>query len=115
MAQSPQPAALPADFAELEPFARHWCLPTERERYAARLESTIEEMQALYDAVAARLDDALAYCDRFPLDGLPDEAARLLQMLHSFVMVSFPIEAYGQPRIPDVGDAHLDRVVEPPL
>ena len=30
-------ALLPAEFAELEPFADEWCLPTERERYAQRL------------------------------------------------------------------------------
>jgi hypothetical protein len=33
---------LPADFADLEPFSE-WALPTERERYAKRLASSIHE------------------------------------------------------------------------
>jgi hypothetical protein len=116
MTRSPQSAAaLPAGFAELEPFASHWCLPTERERYAKRLASSIDEMQALYDAVAPRLDDALAHCDQFPLEDLPDDTSRLLQLLHSFVMVSFPVEVYRHPHIPEIGDARLDRVAEPSL
>jgi hypothetical protein len=104
---------LPAEFAELEPFARHWCLAAERERYARRLASSMDEMRALYSAVLPRVEAAFAYCDRWPLDALPEDAQRLLQLLHSFVMVSFPVEVWRQPRIPDVGDADLERVVEP--
>ena len=40
---------LPPDFADLEPFA-DWALPTEAERYAKRLASTMAELQAFYDA-----------------------------------------------------------------
>jgi hypothetical protein len=29
------------------------------------------------------------------------------------VMVSFPVEVWGQPRIPDTGAAYLDLLVEP--
>jgi hypothetical protein len=104
---------LPGEFAELEPFARRWCLASERERYARRLASSMDEMRALYAAVLPRVEAAFAYCDRWPLDALPDDAQRLLQLLHSFVMVSFPVEVWRQPRIPDVGDADLERVAEP--
>jgi len=48
---------LPAAFTELEPFA-DWALPTERERYAKRLASTMDELQAFYDAALPRLEDA---------------------------------------------------------
>jgi hypothetical protein len=104
---------LPVGFADLEPFADRWCLASERERYARRLASSIEEMKAFYDAMFPRVDAALAHCDRFPLDDLPETAARLLQLVHSFVMVSFPVEVWGRPRIPDVGDAELERIIEP--
>ena len=104
---------LPAGFADLERFADRWCLATERERYAERLASSIEEMRTFYDAMFPRVEAALAHCDRFPLDDLPESAARLLQLVHSFVMVSFPVEVWGRPRIPDVGDADLVRVIEP--
>jgi|SRR5262245_400763 len=104
---------LPSGFADLEPYVDTWCLATERERYARRLASPIGEMKAFYGAMFGRVEAALAYCDRFPLDELPDDAARLLHLVHSFVMVSFPVEVWGRPRIPDVGDARLDRVFEP--
>jgi hypothetical protein len=104
---------LPSEFADLERFAQRWCLATERERYARRLASSMEEMRALYDAVFPRVEQAFAYCDRWPLEDLPHDAQRLLHLLHSFVMVSFPVEVWRQPRIPDVGDAYLERVVEP--
>ena len=104
---------LPPEFADLEPFADRWCLATESERYEARMASSMDDMRALYDAVARRVEAAVAHCNGFPLDDLPDEAGRLLQLLYSFVMVSFPVEVWGQPQIPDTGDAVLDRVVEP--
>jgi hypothetical protein len=106
-------ALLPSEFADLEPFAAKWCLATEHERYQVRLASSMEEMHAFYDAAFPRLEDAMTYLDRFPLDELPDDAARLLRLVHSFVMVSFPVEVWGRPAIPDVGEARLDRVVEP--
>jgi hypothetical protein len=106
-------ARLPNGFADLEPWADRWCLATERERYAQRLASPIDEMKAFYAAMFPRIEAALEHCDRFPLDDMPEDAARLLRLVHSFVMVSFPIEVWGQPNIPDTGDAYLERVVEP--
>jgi hypothetical protein len=44
---------------------------------------------------------------------LPADARNLLYLLFSFVMVSFPVEVWSAPRIPDVGDAALERVVSP--
>jgi hypothetical protein len=104
---------LPRAFSDLEPFAATWCLGTERERFAQRLASTMDEMQAFYDAFTPRAEAAIAYCDGFPLDDLPPEVERLLQLLHSLVMVSFPVEAWRQPHIPDTGAAYLDRILEP--
>lgn len=104
---------LPAEFADLEPFAQKWCLATEKERYAERLASSMDEMQAFYDAVTARAEAALAYCDNYPLDDLPDEVLNLLHLLYSMVMVSFPIECWGQQRVPDSGAAYLDLASEP--
>jgi hypothetical protein len=104
---------LPDAFADLEPFAATWCLPTERQRFAQRMASSMDEMQAFYDAFMPRAEDAVQYCDRFPLDAMPEEAARLLQLLYSLVMVSFPVEAWRQPHIPDTGAAYLDLVIEP--
>jgi len=104
---------LPPEFAELEPFASTWCLPTERERFAKRMASTMDELQAFYDAALPRAEDAIAYCDKFPLDDMPADAERLLQLVYSLIMASFPVESWRQPHIPDSGAAYLDLLIEP--
>jgi hypothetical protein len=104
---------LPSEFSDLEPFAAKWCLPTEQERYAERLASSMDEMQALYDAAMPRADAAMTYLDQYPLDDLPENGVNLLHLLYSMIMVSFPVECWGQPRVPDSGAAYLDLLVEP--
>ena len=104
---------LPGAFSEFEPFAAKWCLPTEAERYKERLASTMEEMQAFYDAFFPRGEEAIAYCEKFPLDDLPEDAEQLLYLIYSLVMVSFPVEAWRQPHVPDSGAAYLDLLIEP--
>jgi hypothetical protein len=104
---------LPDEFSDLEPYAATWCLPTERERFATRMASSMDEMHAFYDAAFPRAEEAIAYCDKFPLDDLPADAERLLQLLYSLVMVSFPVETWHQPHVPDSGAAYLDLLIEP--
>ena len=106
------PNRLPREFADLEPFA-DWALPTEPERYAKRLASTMDEMQGFYDAALPRLERAAAYLEVLPLDALPEDATRLLQLCYSLINVSFPVEAWRQPRVPDSGAAVLEVVIEP--
>jgi hypothetical protein len=106
-------ALLPSQFADLEPYAQKWCLATERERFARRMASTMDEMQAFYDAFFPRAEEAIAYCEKFPLDDMPADAERLLQLLYSLVMASFPVEAWRQPNVPDSGAAYLDLLIEP--
>ena len=103
---------LPPDFADLEPFT-HWCLHTEADRYAKRLASSMDELQAFYDAAFLRLEQILIYLDALPLDDLPDDASLLLDLSYSLVNVSFPVEVWRQPRVPDSGAARMDAIVEP--
>ena len=109
-------ATLPADFADLERFA-DWILPTEAERYAKRLSSTMEEMQAFYDAAFPRLQAILDHTEGVSLEeGAPpvsDEDRNLAYLAFSLVNVSFPVEAWKQPHVPDSGAASMDLVVEP--
>ena len=105
---------LPPEFADLEPFG-DWALPTERERYAKRLASTMDELQTFYEAAMPRLEDLASYLDELPLAALPDDARRLLQLSYSLINVSFPIEAWRQPRVPDTGASTLELVIEPPV
>ena len=103
---------LPPEFADLEPFA-DWALRTEGERYEKRLASTMDELQAFYDAALPRLEEATAYLDGLDLDTLPDDAKRLLWLCYSLVNASFPVEVWRQPRVPDSGAASFHAVVEP--
>ena len=104
---------LPEEFADLEPFAADWCLPTERERLAKRYASPMADMQALYDAITPRAEAAMTYLDQYTLDDLPPEALNLMHLLYSMIMVSFPVECWKQPRVPDSGAATLDCLSEP--
>jgi hypothetical protein len=104
---------LPAEFSELEPYAATWCLPTEPERWSRRLRSSMDELQQFYDAFFPRAEEAIAYCDRFPLDAMPQHVERLLELVHSLLMVSFAIEVWRQPGVIHCGSARIDRVAEP--
>ena len=46
---------------------------------------------------------------------LPDDATRLLWLAYSLVNVSFPVEVWRQPRVPDSGAATMDVIVEPTI
>jgi len=104
--------SLPSEFAELEPFVE-WSLATERERYAKRLSSTMDELQTFYDAAFPHLEGALTYLDQFDINALSDESKNLLNLLYSLVNASFPVEVWRQPRVPDSGAASMDVIVEP--
>ena len=106
-------ALLPPQFAELEPYAATWCLPTEPERWAQRLRSSMDQLQAFYDAFLPRAEEAIAYCDGFPLDDMPADTERLLQLLHSLLMVSYAVEVWRQPEVIHCGSARIDRILEP--
>jgi hypothetical protein len=104
---------LPPEFADLEPFATKWCVASEPERYAKRLASSMDELQTFYDALFPRAEEAITYLDKLPLHDLPDDARRLLQLLYSLMLVSFPVEIWRQPYIPDTGTASFELKLEP--
>ncbi|MEV0354647.1 hypothetical protein AB0H71_01125 [Nocardia sp. NPDC050697] len=104
---------LPPAFAEFERFAPTWCLATESERWNRRLASSMAELTDFYDAFFPRLDDAIVYCDKFPLDDLPDDALNLLHLIYSLVQAAMAVEIFQQPAPVDSADAYLDRVGEP--
>jgi PhoPQ-activated pathogenicity-related protein len=108
--------ALPPEFADLQPYS-DWILQTERERYTKRLATPMAEMQAFYDAAFPRLDEANKYLEDYPLGQaerpIPEPQRNLLLLMMSLVLVSFPVEVWQQPRVPDSGAAYLDLVVEP--
>jgi hypothetical protein len=107
-------SALPAEFADLEPFS-DWGLHGERARYDKRINSTMDELQAFYDVAMPRMEAAMDYLDQFSLDDMPDDAKRLLWLYCALITVSFPVEAWRQPRVPDSGASSIDEVVTPAI
>jgi hypothetical protein len=107
-------AVFPTQFADLEPFA-DWAVHGESTRYEKRFNSTMEELQAFYDAAFPRLDDAKAYLENVPLEGIGDEDKRLTWLFCALCTVSFPVEVWRQPRVPDSGPSAIDAVDEPAI
>jgi hypothetical protein len=104
---------LPSAFAELEGFAQRWCLATETERWDARVSSSMPELKEFYDAFFPRLEEAIEYCDKFPLDNLPDDVLNLLHMIYSLIMVAMAVEIMHQPAPVDAADAVMMRTGGP--
>jgi len=100
-----QEARLPNGFDDLEPLAERWALPTEAERHAKRLASTIAELRAFYDAIFKRIDDVLAYLSEFQLESLTPGGQRLLHLAFSLAEIAPAVELYGQPEVPDGYDS----------
>lgn len=104
----------PPEFAELERFA-DWAIHGETNRYEKRIASTMEELQTFYDAATKRVDEVTAYLERHAVHDLPDEGRRLLWLYCALITVSFPIEAWRQPRVPDSGAAVINAIQEPAI
>jgi hypothetical protein len=104
---------LPSAFAELEGYAQTWCLATETERWNARVNASMPELHDFYDAFFPRLEEAIEYCDKFPLDDLPDDVLHLVQLVYSLIMVAMAVEIMHQPAPTDSADAVMIRTDEP--
>jgi hypothetical protein len=104
---------LPEGFADLEPFAAVWSLPSEADRYGRRIASTMDELQAFYDAAFPRLVDSLDYLRSVSLEDISTQDRNLLWLFCSLVTVSFPVEVWRQPRVPDSGAAAMAVTIEP--
>lgn len=103
---------LPSAFAELEPFIE-WALATEEERYQKRLKTSMKDLQAFYDAMVMRADDARKYLDESSYPDLSPEDLRLLWMMFSLIVVSYAVDVFGRAQVPDSGATYVKRVGEP--
>lgn len=104
---------LPSAFAELEPYAEKWSLATEAERWKTRLVTPMPEIREFYDAFSPRFEEAIDYCDKFPLDDVPEDALNLLHLIYSMIMVSMAVEVFGAQKPTDSADAVIERVSAP--
>ena len=93
-------AQLPHEFAELERF-NEWALPTQSERESRRRNTTEKERKDFYEAATPKLEAIIAWLNRFPLDAMPPEARRLLDLILSLAEVAPSVELYkGSATVP---------------
>jgi hypothetical protein len=114
MADPTDSVALPVGFEDLAPLS-NWVLQGEKARYAKRVESSMVELQAFYDVAMPRMEAACEYLEQYAVDDLPEEGVNLLWLYCSLVTVSFPVEVWRQPRVPDSGASAIDAVLEPAI
>ncbi|MDG9724268.1 hypothetical protein [Streptomyces sp. DH41] len=105
-------SAFPEGFEALDPFV-DWAIPTEKARYAKRISSTMDELDAFYDVAFPLLKSGTAYLEKTPMEGVSEPDKRLLWLFCSLVTVAFSVEAWRQPRVPDSGASSIDAVLEP--
>jgi hypothetical protein len=105
--------SLPQQFNELSPYADEWVKDTRAERYRVRLSKSIAELEDFYDAVAPHAAAAQAHLDTLDLGDLPEDANNLLKLLFAFVLVSFSVNVYSLPNVPDSGAAHFHQTYDP--
>jgi len=103
-------APLPAGFAALEPFAATWGAASTYERMATRVTASMDEIRAFYDVAIELAPQAMAHCDSFPLDAMPEDAQRLFRIMLGLVQAAMAVEIHGQPRAPGTPWPHSIKV-----
>lgn len=106
-------ALLPPEFADLEPFAADWVIPTLEDRLQRRLVTPMDELQAFYDVVFPRAEAAMAYLDTFDVTDIPETARNLMVLLYSLSVVSVATEVFRSQRDPNTGATWIYEVSEP--
>ena len=89
---------LPEGFQDLECFTAYWVRDTSHQRLQQRSQASMAEIRTFYDAMLARAEDAIAYCDQFPLGDMPATADRLMKLLLALGQAAVAVEMHGQPR-----------------
>ena len=96
---------------QLEHLVAEWAIEDGHERYVKRVNSSMDEIQAFYDAVFPRAEEAVAYIDKFDYaEPLPEDVANLRNLLYSLITVSLAVELWKQPRVKHSANTILTRV-----
>jgi hypothetical protein len=101
---------LPSGFSDLEQFTQ-WALPTSVERNKKRVGSPMSEITAFYNALLPRIEEILAYLDRFSLQEMPRDAQRLMFLALSLAEVSIAVELFHEPTVTGGCDPALFKTV----
>ncbi|HEY6130813.1 MAG TPA: hypothetical protein VIV27_02285 [Halioglobus sp.] len=102
---------LPKQFAQLECWVPEWAIEDGHTRYVKRVNSTMDEIQAFYDAVFPHAEAAVAYLNEFDYQQqLPENATNLRNLLYSLITVSLAVELWKQPRVKHSANTILTRL-----
>jgi hypothetical protein len=104
-------ATLPQEFSELEHLVAEWSIEDGHQRYVKRVNSSMEQIQAFYDAMFPHAEEAVAFVDKFDYaEPLPEDVANLRNLLYSLITVSLAVELWKQPRVKHSANTILTRV-----
>ncbi len=104
-------SVLPGQFVQLEHLVPEWAIEDGHERYMKRVNSSMEQLQAFYDAVFPHAEAAVAYLNEFDYQqALPEDAANLRNLLFSLITVSLAVELWKQPRVKHSANTILTRL-----
>ena len=95
--------ALPERFVDLEPFL-DWSVEPESARTARKVNASMDEVRAFYDAMMPRLDEVLEYLERYFGKSMPTPAHRLYLLSLSLVGVATLVELYEQREVVEACD-----------
>ena len=103
--------SLPAEFSKLDHLVAEWAIEDGHERYLKRVNSSMDQIRAFYDAVFPHAEAAVAYIDTFDYaEPLPDDVANLRNLLYSLITVSPAVELWRQPRVKHSATTILTRL-----
>ncbi|MBB5686343.1 hypothetical protein [Sphingobium boeckii] len=92
---------LPDLFASLELYVDGgWSVATQQERNDKRCGSTLDELNAFYCAMMPHIAAVADYLNHYPLEAIPPQAARLLQLGLMLMEIAPAVEVMKSPDIP---------------
>lgn len=89
---------LPAGFEDLLPWA-DWSLAKMDERRDRRAGSTMEDIEAFYDAMLPHMDAVLEHLGATKMDAMDPQSEALMNMALSLAEVAPAVELFGEPTI----------------
>ncbi|MCY4426387.1 MAG: hypothetical protein OXC05_05085 [Halieaceae bacterium] len=105
-------AVLPEQFSELNPFVARWNNRGMQNQYAARVSSTMDEMQEFYDAIKPHIPEIKQYLDSKDFAEYSEADRTLGSLVFAWVPVAESVEVFKQPKVPD-SKMYWDIVDEP--
>ena len=107
---------LPAGFEELQEFLDGWDLPTSHGRWTHRLKAPYTDVVRFYEAMIARAEEATQLIERYSLDALPEDVARLFRLVLALTHAGVAVELHQasvSPGSPAEHTLHLDVGIQP--